>query len=60
MEPRLFDIDFQLLHDFILFIIAFGIPLLIFIVCILVLIINSRKKKRNCSNCPYNNIESYH
>ena len=62
MESRLFDVDFHLLHDSILFIIAFIIPLVFIIgfVCILIVIIKSIKKKNDCDNCPYNDNKPYH
>ena len=62
MESMLFNIDFQLLHDFILFIVAIIIPLVVFIglVFIFIMIIKTFKKKNGRSNCPYEDINAYH
>ena len=58
MGQRLFDLDLQLVADFILLIIAIIILGIIFI-GIPVLIINlikMVKRKSNCENCPYKNM----
>lgn len=58
MGQRLFDLDMQLVADFILLIIAIIILGIIFI-GIPVLIINlikMVKRKSNCENCPYKNM----
>lgn len=58
MGQRLFDLDLQLVADFMLLIIAIIILGIIFI-GIPVLIINSIKmvkRKNNCDTCPYKNV----
>lgn len=58
LGERLFDLDFQLMADSILMIIAVLFVAIIFI-GIPVLIINlikAAKRKRNCEDCPYKNL----
>lgn len=58
MGQRLFDLDLQLIADFMLCIIAIIFFAVIFI-GIPVLIINLTrmlKRKYNCENCPYKNV----
>ena len=58
MGERLFDLDFLLMADSILMIVAVLFIAIIFI-GILVLIINLikvAKRKNNCEDCPYRNV----
>ena len=58
MGERLFDLDFLLMADSILMIIAVLFVAIVFI-GISVLIINlirALKRKKNCEDCPYNNM----
>lgn len=58
MGKRLFDLDFLLMADSILMIVAVLFIAIIFI-GIPVLIINlikAAKRKRNCEDCPYRNV----
>lgn len=60
MEPRLFNLDLQLVTDSILMILALAIPLLVISLIIFLLVKSIRNKNsKDCANCSYCNNNPY-
>lgn len=60
MEPRLFNLDLQLVTDSILMILALAIPLLVISLIIFLLVKSIRNKNsKDCTNCSYCNNNPY-
>ena len=57
MEPRLFDLDLQLVVDSILSLLII-VPVIIGVIVIIRTIRDS--KKSDCNNCPYRDDNTYH
>lgn len=60
MEPRLFDLDLQLMADSVLMIIAVLILFCMIFAPIFIIRVIRKSNKADSNNCPYRDNESYH
>lgn len=61
LQPRLFELDMQLIADSILMLIAFVIPVIIILLIVIFLIkaIRGKNCKNDCKGCSYRNNNPY-